>query len=118
MRLSNNFIRAEFKCKCGKCDSDSADAELVTVLQDVRTYFNRKVTITSAHRCESYNRRVGGSPNSKHLLGQAADIQVNGVSAREVQQYLKIKYPDKYGIGSYSTFTHIDVRKQRARWSG
>ena len=26
------------------------------------------------------------------------------------------KYPDKYGIGMYSSFTHIDTRRTKARW--
>ena len=34
------------------------------------------MTITSGYRTASHNTKVGGSRSSQHLLGRAADIQV------------------------------------------
>jgi uncharacterized protein YcbK (DUF882 family) len=113
--ISKYFFRHEFACHCG-CGGDVVDAELLQVLEDVRNYFNKPTRILSGYRCTSRNEKAGGAKNSQHLLGKAADIEVSGVPHAEVQLYLKRKYPETYGIGSYSTFTHIDVRRDKARW--
>ena len=118
MKLSANLSRSEFKCQCGACDYDTVDIELVDVVQDVRDHFNSPVTITSGNRCIIHNLKIGGAKSSYHVRGRAADIQVDGVSPSEIQEYLKAKYPDKYGIGSYNTFTHIDTRTGKGRWNG
>lgn len=34
------------------------------------------LTVTSGYRCPDLNARVGGSPTSQHLTGQAADLQL------------------------------------------
>ena len=114
--ISFNFKRSEFACKCG-CGFDTIDAETLQVLQSLRQHFNRPVTINSGCRCEEYNKKQGGAKNSQHLLGRAADFTVKGIQPKEVQSYLKIAYPGKYGVGSYGTFTHLDTRTNGpARW--
>ncbi len=116
MKLSKHFNKYEFECHCGKCEIILPPKELLTVLEDVRSNFNRPVTIVSGYRCDKHNSNVGGAKGSKHKKGKAGDIVVSGVAPKKVQKYLLGKYPDKYGIGRYATFTHIDVRKNRARW--
>lgn len=113
--LSPHFSRSEFACKCG-CGFDTVDARTLELLEDVRQHFGTPITITSGCRCRAYNQRVGGSPNSQHLLGRGADIQVRNVTPAEVAGYLERVYPGKYGIGRYQTFTHIDSRGSAARW--
>lgn len=115
MLNSKWFKRSEISCKCG-CGFNSFDAELLTVLEDVREYFDKPVTITSGNRCEQHNNKVGGSKGSKHKLGTAADILVKGTHPSRVYEYLNDKYPDTYGIGDSTIFTHIDVRETAARW--
>ncbi|BBL19231.1 peptidase M15 family protein [Vibrio phage KIT04] len=118
------FKRKEFECKCG-CGFATVDAELLEVLKDLRVFFgNNPVYINSACRCEEHNANVGGAPKragirssgSKHMYGIAADIRVKGFTPDSVAEYLETTYPDKYGIGRYNTFTHIDVRPVSARW--
>ena len=116
--LSRNFTREEFLCKCGGCDYDTVDAELIIVLQALRNNFGCSVKVTSGNRCVAHNASVGGSSKSYHVRGRAADIQVNGVPSSVVQDYLLTTYPDKYGIGSYALFTHIDTRTKKGRWNG
>ncbi|WP_430010337.1 D-Ala-D-Ala carboxypeptidase family metallohydrolase [Methylophaga lonarensis] len=116
MQLSANFWRSEFACKCG-CGFDTVDAELIPVLQSVRDYFNSPVTVTSGARCVDHNRRVGGAARSQHLFGRAADIQVQGHSPKEVQDWLVANYEGRLGIGFNSRFTHIDTRNNAARFN-
>lgn len=113
--ISLNFKRSEFACQCG-CGFDVVDAELITILEELRVSRGLAVKINSGCRCESHNKSIGGRSSSQHLLGKAADIVVEGYTPKEIQDYLKDKYPNKYGIGSYNTFTHIDSRSNKARW--
>lgn len=113
--LNKYFKRKEFACRCG-CGTSTVDAELLQVVTDVREHFGVPVVITSGHRCAKHNANVGGAKNSMHLTGKAADIKVQGVIPYRVWSYLTARYPNKYGIGSYPNFTHIDVRDGCARW--
>ena len=114
-QVSEHFRRREFACQCG-CGFSAVDVELLHVLETVRQKFRRQVVVLSGCRCEQHNRDIGGAPHSLHLFGIAADISIAGISPRRVQEFLQDKFPDRYGLGSYGTWTHIDVRKQRARW--
>lgn len=114
--ISKNFDRSEFECPCG-CGFDTVDTELIEFCQSIRTQFGR-VTITSGCRCPEYNAEIGGSKNSQHLYGRAADIVVPNVDAWTVQQYCEDELIPS-GLGSYDSFTHIDTRSGgQARWEG
>lgn len=115
-RVSKNFKRSEFKCKCGNCTFEAVDVELLEVLEDLRAWADGPITITSGNRCADHNSAVGGAPGSKHVSGIAADIKVADISTEEVYRYLDSKYPNKYGIGLYDNWVHIDVRSEKARW--
>ncbi len=115
--LSKDFSRKEFKCKCG-CTFDTVDAELLKVLQeDVRDYYNKKVTILSGCRCFMYNMHtLGAARGSQHVEGKASDFTVEGVAPLAVYTHLNKKYPGKYGIGLYHNRVHFDSREEEARW--
>ena len=113
--ISKNFNRSEFACKCG-CGFDAVDKELVCVLELVRKNFNAPVIINSACRCLEHNRGVGSKDTSQHVKAKAADIVVKGVRPQRVYHYLENIFSNKYGLGNYETFTHVDVRSKKARW--
>ena len=113
MKISPNFDRDEFACKCG-CGYDTVDTLLLEALESIRVHFNQPVTITSACRCNNHNKKVGGSTNSQHKKGRAADIQVRNTSPSDVATFA-----EELGmsVGRYETFTHIDSRSgSPARW--
>lgn len=114
--LARYFSRSEFACRCG-CGLDTVDAELLEVLVDLRSWAGGAVQINSGCRCPAHNRRVGGSTGSQHLYCRAADIVVSGKTPDQVADYLDDLYSDRYGLGRYNTFTHIDTRTAGpARW--
>jgi uncharacterized protein YcbK (DUF882 family) len=116
--LSLNFSRVEFACKCG-CGLNSIDTETLAALEEMRSHFQVPVSILSAHRCPSHNKKVGGAINSQHLYARAVDIKVTDKTPKEVYDYLNQRYPSKYGLGLYRTFTHLDTRTNGpARWTG
>lgn len=116
-KVSTNFRVKEFACTDGS-DPIFIDSDLVSILQKIRTHFGKSVTITSAYRTPGKNKAVGGKAYSQHLYGRAADIKVKGVSPKKVAAYAETLLKNKGGIGTYSTFTHIDTRTTKARWKG
>lgn len=115
-KVSKHFSRNEFACKCG-CGFDTVDAITLEIIEDVREHFGQPVSVTSASRCKTHNRSVGGTDNSYHLKGRATDIQVEDTSPIDVYAYLDNKYPERYGFGRYNAFVHVDTRScGAARW--
>lgn len=68
----SHFARHEFRCPC--CGRGAVSLALVLALEDVRSLYGRPVRITSGWRCAAHNARVGGHPQSRHLVGCAADL--------------------------------------------
>lgn len=116
-KLSANFKVREFACSDGT-DVIFISEGLVAVLQQIRSHFGQPVTINSAYRTVAKNRAVGGATYSQHLYGLAADITVRGVAPKDVAAYAETLLPGTGGIGIYSNFVHIDVRKTKSRWRG
>ena len=59
------------------------------VLRPLRLKLNKPVIVNSCYRVPEVNRLVGGVSNSQHIIGQAADIKVDKVSAKNLWEYIK-----------------------------
>ena len=116
-KVSNNFRVREFACSDGTDPIFIAPA-LVNVLQALRDHFGAAITICSGYRTVAKNKAVGGAQYSQHLYGAAADITVKGVRAEKVACEARKLLGNTGGVGRYKTFTHVDVRAQRADWAG
>lgn len=121
--LAPGFRVREFRCKDGS-DEILVDEALTVVLQCIREYFGKAVTITSGYRTPAHNAKVGGSKSSQHLLGRAADIRVQGVSVEDVAAYAESLMPGWGGIGRYPVkagratgWVHVDTRQNKSRWT-
>jgi len=116
MQLSAHFKLSEFACKDGTQIVFVGD-ELLDVLEDIREHFNKPVIINSGYRTVNYNKKIGGVAHSRHCMGIASDIHIDGITPKEIYNYLDISYPNCYGIGLYNSFVHIDTRNKKARWN-
>lgn len=121
-QLSTNFKSTEFDCH-GKncCSTTTVDPKLVEFCQKIRDHFGTSINVNSGYRCEKHNSAVGGSTNSRHKAGQAADIRVTGVEPARVAEYAE--QLGILGIGLYETdtdghFVHIDTRDTKSFWYG
>jgi len=123
MRLTKNFNLSEFDCK----DGTEMPSELLTnvlelaeSLQELREILNSPIRINSAYRSLQHNSNIGGSTNSQHLFGKAADIVVKGKTPSQVATMIKLLILEgkmkQGGIGVYDNFTHYDIRGYKARW--
>lgn len=114
-KLSKNFRVREFKCKDGS-DEILIDSKLVNLLQHIRDELGVSLKINSGYRTPTYNKQIGGSSNSQHTKGTAADVYADGVDPLIIA-WIADKYLDDMGgveLGSYgiknSGYVHVDVR--------
>lgn len=87
---------------------------LARALQPVRDRLNRPFQINSWYRPPAINAAVGGASQSQHLVGKAADIQVQGMSGRQVANAVMLTWPG--GVGIYSNIPniiHLDTGPRR-----
>lgn len=50
----------------------------VKVLEPLRTWYGDQIKIGSGYRSKALNKAVGGVTNSQHIIGQAADLCIDG----------------------------------------
>jgi len=88
----------------------------VSLLQKYREmlFENSPIIITSGWRSKEYNKKIGGAPNSYHIQGMALDFVCTKFSPQEVQKKLNLVHQG--GLEFAPTWTHIDIRKERARF--
>ena len=80
MKLTENFSKHEFDCKCG-CSMNATQelynvTKLANSLQIIRDCIEYPISLTNAHRCQEHNKSIGSKDTSQHILGKAADLQV------------------------------------------
>lgn len=109
VKLTRHFKVKEFACKDGS-QVVFIDDYLYNVLDILRNKLEKPVIITSGYRTPEWNKKCNGAKYSYHMRGMAADIRVNGISAKELANKLNEIVPDKCGIIVYSTWVHFDVR--------
>jgi hypothetical protein len=115
-QLTPHFKDTEFACKCGKCKEIKIDQDIVNCLEKLRSALNSdKCIVNSGYRCSAYNKKIGGSTNSKHCQGMAADVQfykgnsiINAKAVCVMAQRLAI-----FGGIAYisDNAVHLDCRK-------
>ena len=115
-QLSKNFRRAEFACP-DACGYSAVDPGLVEGLQALRDVVGRSLLINSGCRCWKHNAVVGGTPASRHLTGEAADIRCPGLTARELYSHAAALCRfGGFGVDDARDMLHVDVRPKLARW--
>ena len=90
IQLSRHFRLSEFTRSAtairygidNEPDVDSVEALqnlCIHVLEPLRQRFG-VIRVTSGYRCPELNNKIGGSPTSQHLRGEAADIHVGSLA--------------------------------------
>ena len=126
MKLTKNFSKSEFECKCGNCEIPKEVLpniqKLANQLQVLRTATEQPIRINSAYRCLKHNRNIGSNDSSQHVLGKAADIVIKGQIPEQTANLIEslISNGDilQGGLGKYNTFTHYDIghNGRKRRW--
>jgi uncharacterized protein YcbK (DUF882 family) len=123
MRLTTNFSLSEFQSKDGSSFPSDVVQNLTILaeqLQALRDEVKRSITVTSGYRSKEHNLRIGGALDSFHVRGMAADIQVSGMTPKQVYDTIeKLIQEGKMkegGLGLYKSWVHYDHRGKRIRW--
>lgn len=83
-------------------------------LQPIRNYIGKPIMISSGYRCQTLNNlpTIRGAKNSEHLTGCAADIQVIGMTPRQLIEKIKasgVEY--RQLINEHNLWVHISYSK-------
>ena len=100
-KLTNNFTLEELTRAVDSVDNTpgiAVQTNLVSlatyVLQPLRDAVGKPIVVHCGYRCPDYNRMIGGDPNSEHLYGLAADIDIPGMTNEEIVAKVKeLKLP-------------------------
>lgn len=123
MKLTTNFSLSEFNKHNFEVPNDVLRnlIELAKNLQVLRDEVKKPIKITSGYRPAQHNAKIGGATKSRHITGQAADFKIEGYTPKQVAAVIEKLIAEgrmkNGGIGTYSTWTHYDVRGTQARWN-
>lgn len=119
MKLSENFLESDFRCRCG-CGLLILHPGFIESLQAVRTQFGRPMNVTSGCRCEPYNARVGGNSRSLHVCDRQQRPGQQGALAADIATpdgfyrgaLFKTAWEHGFSIGwnAKRGFLHLDRR--------
>lgn len=125
-QLSPHFTLDELRCSCDCAVPPKILDRLRALAQSlevIRAEIKRPLLVISGHRCAERNARVGGAPASRHLMGDAVDLQARGMTGADLRRVAESliaarKIPDG-GLGTYADrplTLHYDQRGVKARW--
>ena len=113
-KIGQHFKVREFASRDG-AQVVFVDDYLISILDILRNQVGKPVHINSGYRTPTRNKEVGGAKYSYHMRGMAADIRIEGMTAKEIANKLNKIVPDGCGIIVYSTWVHIDTRTKKYR---
>jgi uncharacterized protein YcbK (DUF882 family) len=94
--------------------------ELIDNLNVLRQELGSPLYVNSGYRSPEHNKNIGGSINSQHLTGKAADIRSNEYTPKQIkdkiEELIKVGKMKQGGLSAYNTFVHYDIRGKKARW--
>lgn len=115
-KISEHFCSGEFDCHCMRddCKVTYVDKSLIAYLEKKRELWGKPIHIISGFRCTAHNSSpaVGGAPGSRHLIGMAADIDVDGKTGPQLAHDCQ----DAGGLGTANNWIHVDMRLGKSRW--
>ncbi|MBW7889330.1 MAG: DUF882 domain-containing protein [Bacteroidetes bacterium] len=76
-------------------------------LEPLREIVKKPIIVTSGFRSEKVNTAIGGSTNSQHTQGKAADIHVSGMTIDELFMIARKFVPYDQLIQEFNQWVHI-----------
>lgn len=117
-KLSEHFYEDEFWCK--HCRGLELHPGFIERLQDVRTWLNRPMHVTSGCRCVYWNEQQGGHPKSLHVFNKPMHSGQHGTLAVDIActdgeyrgQLFEIAWRHGFSVGwnAKRGFLHLDLR--------
>lgn len=133
-QITKNFNIREFVCKDNfEILLNEQVLDHIFRLQKFRSWYMRPMVVSSGYRTKEYNAKVGGSPNSKHILGIATDFllpldELEKYNEQRIEEFynnvknkwLELCAQDNLGggVGFYDKYIHLDSRSKGDYSSG
>lgn len=118
IKLSQNFNASEFDSPDMPGSGVNMSRTFIGDLQTARSYAGIPFIINSGYRSKKNNEKVGGMPDSSHLIGIACDIKIKSSRERFIILNALIRAGfDRIGIGK--NFIHVDddfMKDKRVIW--
>lgn len=98
--------------KCNQEHVVNLTALVDNVLDPLRTWYGKPLTVSSGYRCPALNKAVGGSATSQHMTGQAADIDTGDRQQNKLLfEYISKNLPfDQLIDESNFAWVHVSYR--------
>ena len=106
------FSRKEFACKCSRyCDGYPAQMQrtVVELADRARAELKGVAFVSSGLRCSQHNANVGGVSDSRHMIGKAIDLRIEGKSARQTLAWAQKQPEVRYAYAIDASYVHIDI---------
>lgn len=109
---SNTADRLGIDNRCRKEHVVNLTALVDNVLDPLREWYGKPITVSSGFRCRALNEAVGGSATSQHMSGQAADIDTgNRYQNKLLFEYIRKNLPfDQLIDESNFAWVHVSYR--------
>lgn len=96
-------------------DMDNLDSGFKSSLSSLQESFGRELPIVSGYRDPARNKRAGGASKSRHMHGDAVDIDVRGMSRDERIRLIQMAREQGFGgVGVYANSVHLDKGSRRS----
>ncbi len=103
-----HFKISEFDSPDEEGSGSKMDKGFLNLLDNIRSDSGVVMKINSGYRTKSHNEKIGGSPNSSHMKGIAADIHCTSSVDRKRLIFAALDNGVKR-IGVAKTFIHLDI---------
>lgn len=98
--------------RCSNEIAANLTALVDNVLDPLRTWYGKPLTVSSGYRCPALNKAVKGSSTSQHMTGQAADIDTGDRQQNKLLfEYIRKNLPfDQLIDESNFAWVHVSYR--------
>ena len=108
MTVSQEAVRSGLRNEPNAAQTEALRVLCVNVLEPLRARIKRPIVVSSGFRSKTINTRIGGSANSQHCKGEAADITVPGMDPADVMDLIRaLRLPFDQVIDEFGRWVHV-----------
>lgn len=114
---TEHFPLSEGACKCGHHSYNIW--KIIDHLENIRDALGHRMIVNSGYRCPVHNASINGATNSRHIYGDAADIQVedfNSDGAADENDWNLLEGYAQDEIDSSGAAGYIEPYEQTGSW--
>ena len=111
-KISHNFSRKDFSCKCGKCQNEfRISLTIVGIVEHLKGKFKKRVNILQGYICEEQAKELYGNNKDYHHFGKAVDISITDVPIKDIfKEVESMEEITGIGFSPADNYIHIDIR--------